>query len=149
MIKIIFLLLVAIACIYEAFVMSPAISTAICVLFGLWFYQVTKNRDDDAVFAEPEERGQENFGVGHTGYESDDADNDTDYNDYYDFPEPDFSDPGMIPDPQMCLDFVAKYEDLAERARACGYDDLADQYEAAADHWRYLCEEAEDEEMEW
>ena len=76
-------------------------------------------------------------------------DNYTYYDDYYDFPEPDFSDPEMIPDPQMCLDFVAKYEDLAERARACGYDDLADRYEAAADHWRYLYEEAEDEEMEW
>ena len=67
----------------------------------------------------------------------------------YDFPEPDFSNPGMIPDPQTCLDFVAKYEDLAERARDSGLDDLAEQYESAADHWRYLYEEAEDEEMEW
>ena len=149
MIKIIFLSLVAIACIYEAFVMSPAISSAICILLGLWFYHVTKNRDDDTALAELEEHGQESFCVGHTGYESDDTDNYTYYDDYYDFPEPDVSDPGMIPDPQMCLGFVAKYENLAERARACGYDDLADQYEAAADHWRYLYEEAEDEEMEW
>ncbi len=47
------------------------------------------------------------------------------------------------------MNFVAKYENLAERARDCGYDDLAEQYDSAADHWRCLYEEAEDEEMEW
>lgn len=66
-----------------------------------------------------------------------------------DFPEPDLSYPGMVPDPHTCLSKVAEYEDLAERARACGRDDLASRYEDAAAHWRYLYEEAEDEEMEW
>ena len=66
-----------------------------------------------------------------------------------DFPEPDLSFPGMVPDPHTCLAYVAEYEDLAERARNRGLDDLADRYDEAAAHWHNLYEEAEDEEMEW
>jgi len=66
-----------------------------------------------------------------------------------DFPPPDFSDPGMIPDPHTCMAKVAENEELAARARACGRDDLAEQYKSVAARWRYLYEEAEDEEMEW
>lgn len=69
--------------------------------------------------------------------------------DEYDFPEPYFEDLGMIPDPHTCLDYVAEYEEWADRARECGLDDLAEQYEEIAARWRYLYEEAEDEEMEW
>ena len=65
------------------------------------------------------------------------------------FPEPDLSFPGMVPDPHTCLAYVAEYEDLAERARNRGLDDLADRYDEAAAHWHNLYEEAEDEEMEW
>ena len=65
------------------------------------------------------------------------------------FPPPDFNDPGMIPDPHTCMAKVMENEELAARARACGRDDLAEQYESVADRWRYLYEEAEDEEMEW
>ncbi len=65
------------------------------------------------------------------------------------FPEPDLSYPGMVPDPHTCLSHVAEYENLAERARARGLDDLADRYDEAAAHWHHLYEEAEDEEMEW
>ena len=65
------------------------------------------------------------------------------------FPEPDLSFPGMVPDPHTCLGRVAEYEDLAERARACGRDDLAECYDEAVAHWHNLYEEAEDEEMEW
>ena len=42
--------------------------------------------------------------------------------------------PGRAPDPHTCLSKVAEYEDLAERARACGRDDLASRYEDAAAH---------------
>ncbi len=70
-------------------------------------------------------------------------------NDEDNFPEPDLSYPGMVPDPHTCLSFVAKYENLAYRARECGREELAEQYEAVAAHWHYLYEEAEDEEMEW
>ena len=66
-----------------------------------------------------------------------------------DFPEPDLSYPGMVPDPHTCLAHVAEYEDLAERARAHGLNDLANRYDEAAAHWHNLYEEAEDEEMEW
>ena len=66
-----------------------------------------------------------------------------------DFPEPDLSFPGMVPDPHTCLAYVAEYEDLAERARNRGLEDLADRYDEAAAHWYNLYEEAEDEEMEW
>ena len=66
-----------------------------------------------------------------------------------DFPEPDLSFPSMVPDPHTCLAHVAEYEDLAERARNRGLDDLADRYDEAAAHWHNLYEEAEDEEMEW
>ena len=66
-----------------------------------------------------------------------------------DFPEPDLSFPGMVPDPHTCLRRVAEYEDLAKRARMCGCDDLAERYDEAAAHWHDLYEEAEDEEMEW
>ena len=44
---------------------------------------------------------------------------------------------------------VMENEELAARARACGRDDLAEQYESVAVRWRYLYEEAEDEVMEW
>ena len=44
---------------------------------------------------------------------------------------------------------VMENEELAARARACGRDELAEQYESVAAHWRYLYEDAEDEEMEW
>ena len=66
-----------------------------------------------------------------------------------DVPEPDLSFPDMVPDPHTCLGRVAEYEDLAERARMCGCDDLAERYDEAAAHWHDLYEEAEDEEMEW
>lgn len=66
-----------------------------------------------------------------------------------DFPPPDFSDPGMIPDPHTCMAKVEENEELAAQARVCGRDDLAEQYESVAARWRYLYEEAEDEEMEW
>lgn len=66
-----------------------------------------------------------------------------------DFPEPVFEDPGMIPDPHTCMAKAEENEELAARARACGRDDLAEQYESVAARWRYLYEEAEDEEMEW
>ena len=66
-----------------------------------------------------------------------------------DFPEPDLSFPGMVPDPHTCLAHVAEYEDLAERARNRGLEDLAERYDEAAAHWHNLYEEAEDEEMEW
>ena len=62
-----------------------------------------------------------------------------------DFPPPDFSDPGMTPH----MPKVEENEELAARARVCGRDDLAEQYESVAARWRYLYEEAEDEEMEW
>ena len=65
------------------------------------------------------------------------------------FPEPDMSFPGMVPDPHTCLAHAAEYEDLAVRARAHGLNDLADRYDEAATHWHNLYEEAEDEEMEW
>ena len=38
-----------------------------------------------------------------------------------------------------------RYEELADKARACGRDELAEQYEEIAGRWRYLHEEAEDE----
>ena len=80
----------------------------------------------------------------------DNWDNAAEYSeDGLDFPETDFCDPGMIPDPHTCLSYVNEYENWAARARACGQHDLAEQYEEAAAHWRYLYEEAEDEEMEW
>ena len=66
-----------------------------------------------------------------------------------DFTEPDLSYPGMVPDSHTCLAHVAEYEDLAERARAHGLNDLANRYDEAAAHWHNLYEEAEDEEMEW
>ena len=66
-----------------------------------------------------------------------------------DFLPPDFSDPGMIPDPHTCMAKVEENEELAAQARACGRDELAEQYESVAARWRYLYEEAEDEEMEW
>ena len=66
-----------------------------------------------------------------------------------DFREPVFEDPGMIPDPHTCMAKVEENEELAARARAYGRDDLAEQYESVAARWRYLYEEAEDEEMEW
>ena len=65
------------------------------------------------------------------------------------FPPPDFDDPGMIPDPHTCMAKVEENEELADRARTSGRNDLAEQYESVAAHWRYLYEEAEDEEMEW
>lgn len=46
------------------------------------------------------------------------------------------------------MDKVEENEELAARARAYGRDDLAEQYESVAARWRYLYEEAEDEEME-
>jgi hypothetical protein len=66
-----------------------------------------------------------------------------------DFPEPYFEDLPMIPDPHTCMNNVLAYEELAQRARGCGRDELAAQYEEIAARWRYLFEEAEDEEMEW
>ena len=39
--------------------------------------------------------------------------------------------------------------DVEITERVCGRDDLAEQYESVAARWRYLYEEAEDEEMEW
>ncbi len=39
--------------------------------------------------------------------------------------------------------------EVAITCQLCGRHDLAEQYEEAAVHWRYLYEEAEDEEMEW
>ena len=76
-------------------------------------------------------------------------DDEYEYNGEDDFPNPDYSFPGFVPDPQTCLDQVAKHEYWAERARECGREDLAEQYENAAEDWQRLYEEADDEEMEW
>ena len=130
--KVIVLLIIAAFCFYEAFKTAPAASVAIVVLFSLWFYELGKNnnKETETSAEEPlemvEHKEEEEY-----------------------FPEPYYEDPPMIPDSQTCLQNVNRYEELADKARACGRDELAEQYEEIAGRWRHLFEEAEDEEMEW
>lgn len=131
MLQLLFSILVLILIFY----ISPTIGAILIVLLILGVF-LAKSQNNDETMPEEQETAGEDYPT----------DNGTDYDD---FPEPDFGVPDMIPDPHTCLNFVAKYEDLAEQARDCGHDDLAEKYESAADHWRCMNEEAEDEEMEW
>ena len=128
-------LVLAIICVF--FCISPLICT-VFIFGGMFLYAVFR----------PEEKEEHNLVEVQLPPEEDEimlASQD----DEEDFPEPDLSFSGMVPDPHTCLAYVAEYEDLAERARNRGLEDLADRYDEAAAHWHNLYEEAEDEEMEW
>ena len=118
--KVIVLLIIAAFCFYEAFKTAPAASIVIVVLFSLWFYELGKNnnKETETSAEEPlemvEHKGEEEY-----------------------FPEPYYEDPPMIPDSQTCLQNVNRYVELADKARACGRDELAEQYEdIAGSYWQ-------------
>jgi len=126
--KILFFLLVAAVCFYLAFKITALAWVLLIPFWWIWVHESEKAQETEELqLPEPSETMDED-GV---------------------FPEPFFEDPAMIPDPHTCMNNVTAYEELAKRARDCGYNDLAEQYEEIAARWRYLFEEAEDEEMEW
>ena len=130
--KILFFLAVAAVCFYLAFKITALVWVALIPIWWIWAHESEK--------AQEAEIETEELQLPETLETKDDEN---------DFPEPYFEDPAIIPDPHTCMSNITAYEELAQRARDCGRDDLAEQYEKIADRGRYLFVEAEDEEMEW
>ena len=123
---------VAAVCFYLAFKITPLAWVVLIPFWWIWAHESEKAQKIEIKAEEPQLPEKHETVI-----------------DEDEFPTPYFEDPPMIPDSHTCMNNVMAYEELAQRARDCGREELAEQYEEIAARWRYLFEEAEDEEMEW